>query len=178
MAVQVSGAGTAWSSSRRAARVACGDLFTLILTSRAEVSMVCASGDELNRCVHRTCSPFSPFPHSLSLSRSFRHVALSGSDSVGLSACFSVSVSVSLPLCVCVSLYPSRGGGEGGDAFHICPRWPVTSAALVGRLAIESAIHIVGDILFYCQTTGNSEYTGFCRLIPSIASIAVTVLER
>lgn len=37
MAVQVAGAGQAWSSSRRAARVACGDFFTLILTSRAEV---------------------------------------------------------------------------------------------------------------------------------------------
>lgn len=34
---QVAGAGQAWSSRRRAVRVACGDLFTLILTSRAEV---------------------------------------------------------------------------------------------------------------------------------------------
>jgi len=35
--LQVAGAGQAWSSRRRAVRVACGDLFTLILTSRAEV---------------------------------------------------------------------------------------------------------------------------------------------
>ncbi|CBJ32016.1 conserved unknown protein [Ectocarpus siliculosus] len=36
MVVQVTGAGQSWSSRRRASRVACGDLFTLILTSRAE----------------------------------------------------------------------------------------------------------------------------------------------
>ncbi|CAN0304871.1 unnamed protein product [Ectocarpus sp. 12 AP-2014] len=53
MVVQVTGAGQSWSSRRRASRVACGDLFTLILTSRAEVFSCgvgeCVGGDGRDR---------------------------------------------------------------------------------------------------------------------------------
>ncbi|CAM9423866.1 unnamed protein product [Scytosiphon promiscuus] len=65
-AVQVAGAGQAWSSSRRATRVACGDLFTLVLTSRAELFSCgvgdCVGGDGTDRRQAAVVQSLAGFP--------------------------------------------------------------------------------------------------------------------